>query len=104
MENMVIILTSLGSRAEAERMAIGLVTERLAACAQISGPTQSVYRWQGEVKREQECVLTIKALPSKAKQIESYISSQHSYQTPEVLQINAQASSDYLAWAQKESL
>ena len=40
--------------AEAERIAETVVTERLAACANILAPCRSIYRWQGVVERAEE--------------------------------------------------
>ena len=45
-----IVLTTAGTREEAARIARALVDRRLAACVNLTGPIQSVYRWKGEVE------------------------------------------------------
>ena len=43
-----------GSSEEARRLADAAVEARLAACAQISGPITSVYRWEGSIQADEE--------------------------------------------------
>ena len=44
-----IILSTAGSREEADRLANTLVERRVAACVNVVGPVASTYRWQGKV-------------------------------------------------------
>jgi periplasmic divalent cation tolerance protein len=44
----------------AERIAVELVDLRLAACAQVSGPMQSTYRWEGKIENAEEWLCTAK--------------------------------------------
>ena len=55
-----VILTTCGSREDAERLAAGLIEDRLAACVNIISDVTSIYRWQGQVERERESLLVIK--------------------------------------------
>ncbi len=47
---------------QAEALTIGraAVESRLAACANVLGPTTSIYEWQGEVCEEAEIALLLK--------------------------------------------
>ena len=56
----VVVLSTAGSREEAERIATALVDERLAACVNLVAPLTSIYRWQGAVERASEVLLVIK--------------------------------------------
>ncbi len=95
---MVLIITSCGSRDEAERIAAALVEERLAACVQIL-PATSVYRWEGRVERADEHVLHIKTRAALADRVEIRVRALHSYELPELLiVVVAGGSADYLAW------
>ena len=49
-----IVLTTAGDREEAFKIAQALVERRVAACVNVVGPIDSVYRWQGNVERAQE--------------------------------------------------
>src|SRR5688500_5362169 len=54
------VTTTLPDSAAAERLALLLVEERLAACAQVLGPVSSTYRWQGATERASECYCHLK--------------------------------------------
>jgi periplasmic divalent cation tolerance protein len=77
------VITTLGSRADAERMARALVERKLAACAQIS-EISSIYRWKGEVQQEPEFRLLLKTTDALYQAIEQAIREQHSYELPAI--------------------
>jgi periplasmic divalent cation tolerance protein len=54
------VVTATDSRAEADRLAQGSVASRLAASAQVEGPLQSVYWWEGKATRAEEWRVTMK--------------------------------------------
>ena len=54
------VSTTTGTREVAERIAVELVDLRLAACAQVSGPIASTYRWQGKIENAEEWLCTAK--------------------------------------------
>jgi periplasmic divalent cation tolerance protein len=77
------VVTTLGSRAEAETMARTLVERRLAACAQISEIT-SLYRWKGAVHQEPEFRLLLKTTGALYPVVEQAIRELHSYELPAI--------------------
>ena len=96
---MLIILTTTSSTEEAESIANGLVESRLAACVQILPKMTSVYVWEGKIERGSEHLLLIKTLAEKHEAVEKYILDHHSYETPEIVAIDAEkASAGYLKW------
>ena len=96
---MLIVLTTTPTSEEAESLANGLVESRLAACVQILPKMTSVYEWQGKIERSNEHLLLIKTLPEKYKVVEKFILDHHSYETPEIVAIDAEkVSSGYLKW------
>lgn len=97
-ETMILIITSCGSREEAELIATALVEASLAACVQIL-PATSVYRWKGKVERSEEYVLHIKTRDALAERVEATVCELHSYELPELLMITiAGGSADYIDW------
>ena len=96
---MIIAFTTVAKRADARELATCLVSERLAACAQIT-PIESVYSWKGKVRRAREFLLTFKAGASKAKALERRVKALHPYELPEWLCLGAKASKEYAKWAQ----
>ncbi|HTZ90000.1 MAG TPA: divalent-cation tolerance protein CutA [Alloacidobacterium sp.] len=99
MEPYRIVLTTASSMDEAKRMARALVEERLAACVNLAGDVESVYRWQGAVEEAQEVLLLIKTHVDKLEALEAAVLRLHSYAVPEflVLEIN-RGHSAYLKW------
>jgi periplasmic divalent cation tolerance protein len=93
------IVTTTGSRQEADKIAEELVDRRLAACVQVGGPVTSTYRWQGKIETGQEWVCTIKTCRSHYAAVEAAIRELHSYDVPEILAFPAVAGSDkYFGW------
>ena len=97
MTEAVLILCTAGSRDEAETIARTLITERLAACVQISD-IHSWYRWQGKIEHAPEQRLHIKTEAALAAQVEARITALHSYELPEIVTLPIGGSADYLAW------
>jgi periplasmic divalent cation tolerance protein len=97
-----IVLTTAGSRQEAEKIAHALVERRLAACANIVGPIHSVYRWQGKVETASEHLLIIKTTAAVFDSVAKVIRELHSYDLPECIQLPVEAgSAEYLAWIEQ---
>jgi periplasmic divalent cation tolerance protein len=96
---MLIVLTTVSTSTEAETLAEKIVTQKLAACVQILPPMTSVYVWEGKLQRESEHLLLIKTLPEKYDAVEAFILANHSYDTPEIIAIDAErVSGRYLDW------
>ena len=95
----IVVLMTAASREEANQIAEVLVSARLAACVQILPEIESVYRWQGEVKREKEILLLAKTVASRFAELESKVRAMHSYETPEIIAVPVtDSSAPYLGW------
>ncbi len=75
--------TTTASREDALRLAHGLVEARLAACAQVSGPILSVYRWEGAVEEATEHRVTVKFAATRLREVTDWITNNHTYETPQ---------------------
>jgi len=92
--------TTVSERADADRLARGLVENRLAACVQIDGPITSVYSWQDKLETAPEFRLTVKFPAANAAALETWLRANHPYDTPEWIATPACFVSDkYLSWA-----
>ena len=95
----IVVLMTAANREEADQIAEMLVGARLAACVQILTEIESVYRWQGEVKREKEILLLAKTVASRFDELESRVRAMHSYETPEIIAVPVtDSSAPYLGW------
>lgn len=92
------VTTTVGSGEQAEQMAKRLVDSRLAACVQIDGPIQSIYRWQAVIQDDREYRLVCKTLPSAVASLVELVRSQHPYEVPEILVLRCECSADYAQW------
>ncbi len=98
------IVATVERREDAERIARALVEERLAACAQISGPIESTYHWRGKIETAQEWRCTVKTRRDLYEAVERAIRSLHPYEVPEIVAIPIEAGlPDYLAWIEAET-
>ncbi len=94
-----LVITSTGSRTEAEKIATALVERRLAACVNIVGPIASTYRWKGTVETAEEFLLMIKTTHGAFEPVRDAIQELHSYELPECIEIAIEdGSAEYLAW------
>src|SRR6476620_9152292 len=75
--------TTLPSRDAAERVARFLVSENLAACAQIDGPIRSFYQWEGKLNEDEEFRLTLKFSAAKTEALEKRLRALHPYSVPQ---------------------
>jgi periplasmic divalent cation tolerance protein len=102
MSNKKLVLTTAGSREEAEKIAQALVERRLAACVNLVGPIQSVYRWQGKVETATEHLLVIKTTAGLFDAVAKAIRELHSYELPECIQLPIEAgSAEYMKWIEE---
>ena len=67
---------------EAERIGRLVIEERLAACVNILGQIQSIYRWQGTVESAQEVAAIFKTTHDRADSLITRIAGLHSYDVP----------------------
>ena len=99
MSDELIVLVTVPGRADGERIAEAVVGEQLAACVNILGPIRSIYRWQGEICRDDEHLLLIKSTRARYKDLETRIKALHSYDVPEVIALPIErGSAEYLNW------
>ncbi len=101
----IVVLVTVGSEAEATSIATVLVEKRLVACVNILPGIRSIFRWEGEVAEERECLLMAKTVNAVFDQVASTVKSMHSYSVPEVIALPIQQGlSEYLSWIGQTTL
>jgi len=89
---------------EAERIARTVVEERLAACANMLGATESVYWWEGKVCEGDEVALVLKTSNSRKDELVNRIRQLHSYDCPCIVCLPiAGGNPDFLQWIKTET-
>jgi periplasmic divalent cation tolerance protein len=98
-----VVLTTVGSMADARTLVRALVEDRLIACGTLVPAAQSIYRWEGSVKEESEVVVLLKTDASKWDALAVAVRRLHPYQVPELLALPVSRGLDrYLAWVASE--
>jgi len=99
MSEFVQITTTTGKRQDAEQIAAELVSRRLAACVQVSGPVVSTFRWQGKVETTEEWMCVIKTDGARLAAIQTAFETIHPYEVPEIVATPiVDGSAAYLKW------
>ena len=98
MSEFIQMTTTTDSRELARQIAVALVTEKLAACVQVSGPVTSVYEWKNTVETKEEWYCVIKTRNALSLNVEERIKALHHYEVPEIVILPMSGSRDYLDW------
>jgi periplasmic divalent cation tolerance protein len=94
-----LVLSTCGSHEVATKIARALVDGQVAACVNVLGPMESVYRWKGIVETSQEFLLVIKTTAENFERLCAEIRRLNPYELPEVLQFTVEAGlAAYLDW------
>jgi periplasmic divalent cation tolerance protein len=104
MSEYIVILVTASSEKEAETIAEDLVRSRLVACANLIKGIRSIYRWEGNVQKDDEVLLVMKGRSSGFGRIEKRVRELHSYDVPEVVALPVlKGSPPYLEWLSAET-
>ena len=99
-----LVVTNLPNREAAERLAERLVADHLAACVNILAACRSVYRWQGDVAREDEVPVFIKTTDERYPDLEMAIRAHHPYELPEIVAVRIERGlPEYLTWVAEQT-
>jgi periplasmic divalent cation tolerance protein len=98
------VRTTIDTKDGAQKIAEALVSKRLAACVQVSGPITSTYWWQGKMEMAEEWLCTAKTRRELYGELEQAIREVHTYDEPEILATLIVAGSPgYLNWLLHET-
>ena len=101
-ENLIVVVTSVGTEEQALDVAHALVRGRRAACVNIVPNIHSVYRWKGRVCDDGEMLLIIKTRASQFEGVRDTIQRVNTYELPEVLGYRVDnASPGFAQWIEK---
>ena len=89
---------------EAQKIASSVVSERLAACANVMPQHQSFYWWDGSVQTGQEVAVILKTREDLFRQLKARILELHSYDTPCIVALPIEAGhAPFLKWINDET-
>lgn len=90
-ERVALVYSLFASAEQARAVARTLVTERLAACANILGPCTSIYEWQGKVEEGAEVPVLFKTSADRRDALMARIAQLHDYDVPAILALPVDA-------------
>lgn len=94
-----VVLTTVPSPEEGERIGAAVVSEGLAACANVVSGVSSIFRWKGAIEREREALVIMKTTRDAVKSLRERLVELHPYELPEVIELDvASGHKPYLAW------
>lgn len=95
---LIIIMTTVETEKDADRLSKELVENKLAACVSVF-PVRSTYYWMEKiVEKQPEFLLIIKTLEEKVSEAIKYLKENHPYSVPEIVTIKAEAHGKYVDW------
>ncbi|RBQ30755.1 divalent-cation tolerance protein CutA [Aliarcobacter vitoriensis] len=102
--NCVVIQTTCSSKDEAKNIAKALVESKLVACVQLF-EIESIYNWEDKLCCQNETLLNIKTKKVNFSKIKSKILELHSYDVPEIIEIDiSNISEDYLKFIKENTI
>ena len=105
MADVILLYTTWPDAEKAQAAARAAVEARLAACANILAPMQSVYRWDRQIEHAAETPMLLKTTAQAAPALRRLIAELHPYALPCILAWAADescSSADYLLWVRSE--
>ncbi len=104
MTDFIQVMTAIGSKEDAQKIANGIIGQRLAACVQVIGPITSTYWWQDAIETAEEWLCLMKTRQDLYERVEQAIRENHPYDEPEILAMPVLAGSEtYLEWIVSET-
>jgi uncharacterized protein involved in tolerance to divalent cations len=97
------VKTTFATHADAEKVARLLVSERLAACAQIIPGITSIYEWEDMLRHDDEVLLMLKTTEETWPRLRDRVAEIHPYDTPELVAVPLPlVSFDYATWVREQ--
>jgi periplasmic divalent cation tolerance protein len=100
----VMVWTTIGSSTDWQKLASILVTERLAACVNVLGEMDSIYRWKGQIEIDRERQLMMKTTTERVPALQARLHELHDYEVPEFIVVPIVGGSEaYLRWIRESA-
>jgi len=101
-DDVVVMLTSVGTEDQGLDVGEALVVRGQAACVNMVPSVRSIYRWKGKVCEDTEYILVIKTLARHFKGVADTIREINTYELPEILSFSVRdAEERFCEWIVK---
>ena len=104
-QDLIVVVTSVGTEDQALDIAHALVRNRQAACVNLVPNVHSIYRWKGRVCDDGEFLLLIKTTGKEFAGVRQTIQEINTYELPEILAYRVDEASDaFASWIAKTTM
>jgi periplasmic divalent cation tolerance protein len=104
-QDLIVVVTSVGTEDQALDIAHALIRGRQAACVNLIPNVHSIYRWKGRVCDDGEFLLLIKTTGKEFGAVRQTIQEINTYELPEILAYRVdEASEPFASWIAKTTL
>ncbi|HYB54139.1 MAG TPA: divalent-cation tolerance protein CutA [Thermoanaerobaculia bacterium] len=104
-QDLIVVVTSVGTEDQALDIAHALVRNRQAACVNLIPNVHSIYRWKNRVCDDGEFLLLIKTTGKEFAGVRQTIQQINTYELPEVLAYRVDDASDaFASWIAKTTM
>jgi periplasmic divalent cation tolerance protein len=98
-EKILLALSTFPDAETAQRVSKQLVTEKLAACANILPGVESIYRWEEKIESGNETLVLFKLSEDRQSAFQEKLRSLHPYEVPEIIFVPISSGlPEYLGW------
>ena len=98
-EKILLALSTFPDSETARRISNQLVTEKLAACANILPSVESIYRWKEKIESGNETLVFFKLSEDGQSAFQEKLRSLHPYEVPEIIFVPvSNGLPEYLGW------
>ncbi len=101
-----LVYTTWPDEASVGAAARTLLEEGLIACANILGPSTSIYRWEGEVETSREIIALFKTSGNRCETLCARLIELHPYDVPAIIRLGIEPSGSseaFLSWVEDET-
>lgn len=100
----ILVYVPCPTSAAAHLVARTVIEEKLAACANIMAPIQSLYMWEGELQHTEETVCLLKTREKLFPALQQRIEELHPYEVPCIISIPvSQGNGPFMQWIVDET-
>lgn len=104
-QDLIVVVTSVGTEDQALDIAHALVRNRQAACVNLIPNVHSIYRWKGRVCDDGEFLLLVKTTGKEFAGVKHTIQQINTYELPEILAYRVDdASEGFASWIAKTTM
>ena len=104
-QDLIVVVTSVGTEDQALDIAHALVRNRQAACVNLIPNVHSIYRWKGRVCDDGEFLLLVKTTGKEFAGVKQTIQQINTYELPEILAYRVDEASDgFASWIAKTTM